>query len=57
MSKSTYNTGHGISAIPDEILREIRREPCQPKVQQEPVVYLLLEGPVGWDGTVPSLSV
>lgn len=48
LHEQEYNTGHGISAIPDEVRREIRREPCLPKVEQEPVVYLLLEGPLGW---------
>lgn len=34
---------------------EIRREPCQPEVQQEPIIHLLLEGPLGWDNAVPGL--
>ena len=37
-----YNTRHGLSAIPNEVHREIRREPRQPEVQQEPVVHLIL---------------
>lgn len=41
----------------DEIHGEIRREPRQPEVQQEPVVHLLLESPLGWDGAVPGLPV
>ena len=52
-----YNTRHGISAIPDEIRREIRRQPSQPEVQQEPVVHLLLEGPLGWERGIPGLPV
>ena len=46
LHEQEYNTGHGVSAIPDEIRREIRRQPGQPKVQQEPLVHLLLEGQV-----------
>ena len=52
-----YNTRHGISSIPDEVRGEIRREPCQPEVQQKPVVYLLLEGPLGWNSGLFGLSV
>ena len=47
-----YNTGHGISAILI-MHREIRREPCQPKVRREPVIYFWKSR---WDGTVGSLS-
>lgn len=43
-----YNTRHGLSAIPNEVRREIRRQPRQPEVQQEPVVHLLLEAALGW---------
>ena len=43
-----YNTRHGIPAIPNEVRRKIWRQPCQPEVQQEPVVYLLLEATQGW---------
>ena len=57
LRKQEYHTRHGISAIPDKIHREIWREPCQPEVPQEPVVYLLLEDPLGWNGPVPSLPV
>ena len=57
LHEQEYNTGHGVSAIPDEIRREIRRQPGQPKVQQEPLVHLLLEGPLGWECGVPGLSV
>ena len=42
-----YNTRHGLSAIPDEVRREIRRQPRQPEVQQEPVVHLFLEAALG----------
>ena len=42
------NTRHGLSAIPNEVRRKIRRQPRQPEVQQEPVVYLLLEAALGW---------
>ena len=52
-----YNTGHGVSAIPDEICGEIRREPGQPEVQQEPIVHLLLESPVGWNSGFFGLPV
>ena len=36
-------------AIPNEICGEIWREPCQQEVQQEPVLYLLLAGSLGWE--------
>ena len=57
LHEQEYNTGHGVSAIPDEIRREIRRQPGQPEVQQEPVVYLLLEGPLERNSAVPELPV
>ena len=57
LHEQEYNTGHGISAIPDKVYGEIRRQPGQPKIQQEPVVYLLLERPLGRDGGVPGLPV
>lgn len=50
-----YNTRHGLSAIPNEVHREIRREPRQPEVQQEPVVYLFLEAALGWKCGIPGL--
>ena len=43
-----YNTRHGLQAIPNEVRREIWRQPRQPEVQQEPVVHLLLEAALGW---------
>ena len=49
--------GHGTLAIPDEVCAEIRREPGQPEIQQEPVVYLLLEGSLGWEHGLPGLPV
>ena len=57
LHEQEYNTGHGISAIPDEVCGEIWRQPCQPEVQQEPVVHLLLEGALEWDTGVAGLSV
>ena len=33
LHEQEYNTGHGVSAIPDEVRGEIRREPRQPEVQ------------------------
>ena len=33
LHEQEYNTGHGVSAIPDEVRGEIRREPSQPEVQ------------------------
>ncbi len=57
LHEQEYNTRHGISAIPDEIRREIRHQPCQQKVQQKPVVYLLLEGALGWKCFFPGLPV
>ena len=52
-----YNTRHGISAIPNEVCGEIRRQPRQPEVQQEPVVHLLLEEPLGRHARVIGLLV
>ena len=52
-----YNTRHGISAIPNEVRREIRRQPRQSEVQQEPVVHLLLEAALGRKCGVPGLPV
>ena len=48
LHEQKYNTRHGVSAIPDEIHREIRRQPSQPKVQQKPLLHLFLESPLGW---------
>lgn len=52
-----YNTGHGIQAITDEVCGEIRREPCEPEIQQKPLVHLLLESALGWKRGIPCLSV
>lgn len=52
-----YNTRHGLSSISNEVHREIRREPRQPEVQQEPVVYLFLEAALGWKCGIPGLPV
>ena len=57
LHEQAYNTGHGISAIPDAIRGKIWCEPSRPEVQQEPVVYLLLEGALGWNGAVSVLPV
>ena len=57
LHEQDYNTGHGVSAISNEICREVRRQPCQPEVQQEPVIHLFLEGPLGRDSAVFGLSV
>ena len=32
LHEQEYNTGHGISAIPDEVRGEIRRQPGKPEV-------------------------
>ena len=52
-----YNTRHAVPAIPDEIRGEIRREPSKSKIQQKPVIYLLLAGPLGWQCGAPGLPV
>ena len=57
LHEQEYNTGHGIPAIPDKICRKIWRQPSQPEIQQEPVVHLLLESTLGWNGGVFGLSV
>lgn len=50
-----YNTRYGLSAILYEVCREIRREPCQLKVQQEPAVYLFLEAALERECSFPRL--
>ena len=57
LHEQEYNTGNGIPAIHDEVCGEIRRQPCQPEVQQEPVVHLLLESALGWKRGIPGLPV
>ena len=57
LHEQEYNTGHGVSVIFDEICRETRCQPCQPKVQQKLVVYLLLESPVERKRRISGLSV
>ena len=57
LHEQAYNTGHGVSAIPDEIRGELRGQPRQPEVQQEPVVHLLLEDPLGWNSSLFSLPI
>ena len=57
LHEKEYNTGHGIPAILNEVRGEIRRQPGQPEVQQEPVVYLLLACPLGWECGISGLSV
>ena len=57
LHEQEYNTGHGVQAILNEIRGEIRREPSKSKVQQKPVIYLLLAGPLGWQCGVPGLPV
>ena len=57
LHEQEYNTGHGVSAISDEIRREIRSQPSQPEVQQKPVVHLFLEGPVERKHRISGLSV
>ena len=57
LHEQEYNTGHGVSAIPDEIHREMRCESREPEVQQKPVVYLLLEDPLGWNSGLFGLPV
>ena len=57
LHEQEYNTGHDVSAILDEVRREIRRKPRQPEIQQESVIHLLLEGPLGWDSAIPGLPI
>ena len=52
-----YSTRHILQVIPNEVCGEIRRQPRQPEVQQEPVVYLLLEAALGRKCGVPGLPV
>ena len=54
----SFMSKNGLQAIPDETLEisgEIWREPCRQEVQQEPVMYLLLAGPLGRKCKVPDL--
>ena len=53
LHEKKFNTGHGIPAILNEVRREIRRQPGQPDVQQEPVLYLLLACLLGWKCRIP----
>lgn len=57
LHEQKYNTGHGIQAILDEVCTEIRRQPCQPQVQQKPLLHLLLEGPLGRQRGIPGLGL
>ena len=57
LHEQAYNTRHGVSAIPDEIRGELRGQPRQPEVQQEPVVHLRLEEPLGWNSSLFSLPI
>ena len=57
LHEQEYNTGQGISAIPDEVRGETRRQASQPEVQQEPLVHLLLEGALGLHTGVIGLPV
>lgn len=52
-----YNTRHAVSAIPHEVCGEIRRQPSQPEVQQKPILYLLLESTLGWNGRLLGLPI
>ncbi len=55
LHKQAYNTEYDVSAIPDEICGEIRRQPYLLEIQQEPVVPLLLEDPLEQNSDVLSL--
>ena len=57
LHEQAYNTRHGVSAIPDAIRGKIWCEPSRPEVQQEPVVHLLLEEPLGWNSSLFSLPI
>ena len=57
LHEQAYRTRHGVAAIPDEIRGELRGQPRQPEVQQEPVVHLLLEDPLGWNSSLFSLPI
>ena len=57
LHEQEYNTRHGIPAILDEVRGETRRQAGWPEVQQEPFVYLLLEGALGWNRGIPGLPV
>lgn len=46
-----------LSAIPDEVRREMRYQLCQAQVQQKQVVHLFLEGQMGWHDGILVLPV
>lgn len=52
-----YNTRYEVPTIPNEVCREIWRQPSKPKVQQKQVVHLFLEGALGRKCGVPGLPV
>ena len=58
LHEQEYNTGHGVSAIPDEVRGEIRRQPCQPGIiRAGRTSHLLLESLLGWKRGIPGLPV
>ena len=57
LHEKEYNTGDGISAIPNEVCLKIWCKSSQSEIQQESVIYLLLACAVGWKRRVFGLPV
>ena len=57
LHEQQYNTGHEVSAIPDEICKEVWRQACKPEVQQIALVHLLLAQAMGWNRRISGLSI
>lgn len=56
LHEKEYNTGDGISAIPNEVCGEIWCKSCQPEIQQKSVIYHIYFWRARWDGSAESLA-
>ena len=52
-----YNAGHEIPPVSAYLRAEVRRKPCQPQVQQKPVLHLLPACPLRRFPAIPGLPV
>ena len=52
-----HNTGHEVQTIPFELRPEIRSQPSQQKIQQEPILHLLLAETMGRYGRFDRMPV
>ena len=56
LHEQEYNTGHGVSTIPDEVRRKYAVSRASRKYNKKLVVCLLLEeGSLGWKRGIPGL--